>query len=159
MNDIGERIGKLSESMGDDITEVTLRGMEKSQQLKEHIDDKKQELSERSAAVKSGFDEKSEEFKKQIAEKNERLSEMSSELKEHLEIKRIESAAERAERKAQIEAEIAALRERSEKLRSVRRSGQRRLLRAFPGMKNARFQAEIEQLKKAAAEGRKWKNK
>lgn len=157
MNDIGERIGKLSESMGDDITEATLRGMEKSQQFKEHIDDKKQELSERSAAVKSGFDEKSEELKKQIAEKNERLSEMSSELKEHLEIKRIESAAERAERKAQIEAEIAALRERSEKLRSVGRAGQRRLLRAFPDMKNARFQAEIEQLKKAAVEGRKRK--
>lgn len=141
MNDVGERMRKLSEYMGEDITEATLHGIEKSNQIKEHIDDKKHELSERSAAVRNEIDER------------------SSELKEHIEIKRSRSLAERAGKKAQIEAELAALRVKMEKLRSVGRIGQRRLLRAFPDMKNAHFQVEIEQLKKAVAEGRKRKKK
>ncbi len=47
MNEVGARIRKLSDAMGEDITDATLHGIEKSQQVKEQIDDTKERLDER----------------------------------------------------------------------------------------------------------------
>ena len=147
MNEVGARIRKLSDAMGEDITDATLHGIEKSQQVKEQIDDTKERLDERSAAVRKDIDEKSAEFRKQLAEGREKFSEVSADIKEQIEIKRTGSAEERAEKRAQAEKELAALRIRLEKLRAPQARGQRRLLRAFPEMNNARFTDDIELLK------------
>ena len=155
MNEVGARIRKLSDAMGEDITDATLHGIEKSQQVKEQIDDTKERLDERSAAVRKDIDEKSAEFRKQLAEGREKFSEVSADIKEQIEIKRTGSAEERAEKRAQAEKELAALRIRLEKLRAPQARGQRRLLRAFPEMNNARFTDEIELLKKVAENSRK----
>ena len=155
MNEVGARIRKLSDAMGEDITDATLHGIEKSQQVKEQIDDTKERLDERSAAVRKDIDEKSAEFRKQLAEGREKFSEVSADIKEQIEIKRTGSAEERAEKRAQAEKELAALRIRLEKLRAPQARGQRRLLRAFPEMNNARFTDEIELLKKVAEDSRK----
>lgn len=177
MNDVGARIRKLSDAMGENITDATLQGIEKSQQVKEQLDDTKEKLDERSEAVKKEMeakkqlinerseaaleelDERSEAFKKQLAEGREKLSEVSADIKEQIDAKRIESAQERAaraaERNAQMEKELAALKARLEKLRAPQARGQRRLLRAFPEMKNAKFDEEIKLLKKVAAQSRK----
>ena len=173
MNEVGARIRKLSDTMGEDITDATLHGIEKGQQVKEQLDDTKERLDERSAAVKKDLeakkqlmnerseavrqdiDEKSAEFRKQIAEGKEKFSEVSADIKEQIETRRTGSAAERAEKRAQAEKELAALRVRLEKLRAPQARGQRRLLRAFPEMKNARFADEIELLKKVAEDSRK----
>ena len=155
MNEVGARIRKLSDAMGEDITDATLHGIEKSQQVKEQIDDTKERLDERSAAVRKDIDEKSAEFRKQLAEGREKLSEVSADIKEQIEIKRTASAEERAKKRAQTEKELAALRIRLEKLRAPQARGQRRLLRAFPEMNNARFTDEIELLKKVAEDSRK----
>ncbi len=155
MNEVGARIRKLSDAMGEDITDATLHGIEKSQHVKEQIDDTKERLDERSAAVRKDIDEKSAEFRKQLAEGREKFSEVSADIKEQIEIKRTGSAEERAEKRAQAEKELAALRIRLEKLRAPQARGQRRLLRAFPEMNNARFTDEIELLKKVAENSRK----
>ncbi len=173
MNEIGGRIRKLSENMGEDITDATLHGIEKSREVKEQLDDTKEKIDERSAAVKKdleekkrlinerseavlqGLDEKSDEFKKQLTEGKEKFNEVSADIKEQIETKRQESAEERAERREQMEKELASLKTRLEKLRAPQARGQRRLLRAFPEMKNAKFAEEIELLKKVAEEGRK----
>lgn len=130
MNDIGMRIRKLSDSVGEDITDATLRGIEKSQQVKEQLDDTK-----------------------------EKLTEASADIKEQITTKRIQSAAEIAEKTAEMEKELASLKARLEKLRAPQARGQRRLLRAFPEMKNAKFAEEIELLKKAAADNLKNRKK
>ncbi len=144
MNEIGGRIRKLSDSMGEDITDATLHGIEKSREVKEQLNDTKEKL-----------DERSDEFRKQLAEGKERFSEVSADIKEQIEAKRQESAEEMAERREQMEKELASLRTRLEKLRAPQARGQRRLLRAFPEMKNAKFAEEIELLKKVAEENRR----
>ena len=60
---------------------------------------------------------------------------------------------------AEMERELASLKARLEKLRAPQARGQRRLLRAFPEMKNAKFAEEIELLKKAAADNLKNRKK
>lgn len=138
MNEIGLRIKSMSEAVGGELTDATLYGLEKSQQVKEQLDDTKERLDEKSAALRREMDERSAAVKRE-------LDERSAAFKKELDEKRTENAA-------RAEAELDALKARLERLRAPQARGQLRLLRAFPDMKNDKFSSELEQLKSTARE-------
>ena len=117
MNELAERISGISEKLGDEITSATLQGMERHEQLREGLAEKKEQLEERSDEIRTELQE----------------------MRQSRELQLMNQYRQR-------EKEMEELREKLEKLRGPRKRGHRRLIRAFPHMRSTKFSDELKNL-------------
>ncbi len=140
IEELAGRVRELSDELGGNLAEKALDAVQLGAGLKVEIAQRREELQE-------DLDDLKEDLVQRREDVQEKLTDLREELALHEESVRDERIQRRQERRDQRQEELDELRARLEEVLNHRSFGQRRMLRAFPGLRSRDHKQALERLR------------